>query len=150
MLWESVRVSYPLAVIRDAAFIRWRFSTHPSRDYTIFTYRTALSKRLRGYAIVGDDGSTARLVDCLVPRDRRSGVDFFGRLSGALVQRGFDRLETWLPAEHFAAEAAAEAGLLRGPEPLGIIPTMVDYQQEPATAWVSDHLYYTMADADLM
>ena len=149
-LWESVRDSYPLAVIRDAAFIGWRFSTHPLRKYTVFTYRAGITRRLRGYAVVGDDDGMARIVDCLVPEDPRGAVDCLGQLAGDLEELGFDRLETWLPTSHFAAQAAVDAGLRPGPEPLGIIPTMVDFNKDPTTNWVSDNLYYTMADADLM
>jgi hypothetical protein len=89
-------------------------------------------------------------VDCLVPADPRAAVDFLGQLAGGLEELGFDRLETWLPKSHFAAQAAVDAGLRPGPEPLGIIPTMVDFEKDPTTTWVSANLYYTMADADLM
>ncbi len=149
-LWERSRPEYPLAVIRDAAFLKWRFLDHPLRDYSLFTYRSTFKKRLLGYAAVGFENGIARLVDILMPPNRQQIGDLLGGLAETLFSRGIMRLETWLPKGHFVAQSLAEFGMRSEPEPLGIIPTAIFFELGPTHRWVSDNLYYTMADADLM
>ena len=38
----------------------------------------------------------------------------------------------------------------QAPEPLGIVPTARSFDVNLEIPWVSDNLYYTMADADLV
>ena len=149
-LWERSRVHYPLAVIRDAAFLRWRFLDHPLREYSLFTYRSPFKKKLLGYAAVGFENGIARLVDILMPPNRGKTGELLGGLAEILFSRGIMRLETWLPEGHFLAQTLAAIGMRSEPEPLGIIPTAIIFALGPTHRWVSDNLYYTMADADLV
>ena len=148
-LWERQRRHYPLAVIRDAAFLRWRFLGHPEKSYSICTYRPRFARELLGYAVVGFDDETARLVDILMPPGQRQIADFLGRLAGIVADRGAARFETWMPAGHFLTAGAQAAGWVREKEPLGIVPTARSFDEELTIPWVSENLFYTMADSDL-
>ena len=149
-LWERCRPHYPMALIRDAAFLKWRFIDHPLRDYTIFACRSRFKDKLRGYAVVGFEDNVARLVDILIPPNQKMIGEFLGRLAETLFSRGITRLETWLPKGHFLAQSLGEFGVRNEPEPLGIIPTAIFFERGPTHRFVSDNLFYTMADADLV
>ncbi len=148
-VWSEVEGTYPLAAVRDAAFVDWRFFRNPQRDYLVYLFLAGIARRPRGYAVVGVDGDTARLVDVLMPPDPAMIASLSGRVASDLSARGIENIETWLPAGHFLTAGLLEAGWAREPEPLGIVPTARSFDSELTIPWVSENFFYTMADSDL-
>lgn len=149
-LWRRLAEHYPLSVIRDRAFLQWRFFDHPQRDYTLYTYRAGILGRLEAWAVVGIEEGAARIADLLLPPDVELGAAFLTRLARVLSVRGLQRIESWVPGRHFAVGVLEGAGFERAPEPLGIVPTARSFDSALGIPWVSANLYYTMADADLV
>lgn len=148
-LWQTCRRHYPLAVIRDTRFLTWRFGRHPSKTYRIWGYYPFDKDSLTGYAVLDLKAETAYLVDWLAPRSTVQNVDFLARLASSLRAEEVKHLKTWLPGNHFLAQAAHSAGMQCLPEPLGFIPTVRACSAPFTLEWVGKHLYYTMADGDL-
>jgi hypothetical protein len=148
-VWTEVAGHYPLAAVRDAAFVDWRFFRNPQREYRVYLVHTGITRRPRGYAVVGVDGGTARLVDVLMPPDPEMIAAVSGRLAADLAVRDIDHLEAWLPGGHFLTSGLLDAGWTREPEPLGIVPTARSFDPELTIPWVSQNFFYTMADSDL-
>lgn len=149
-VWSGLKEHFPLAAIRDSAFVEWRFFQNPIRDYRVYVYRAGFSKRPVGYAAVGIEGDTARLVDLLAPPDHRVVADFTGQIAADLASQGPATVETWLPASHFLSRLLIDADWVRHPEPLGIVPTARSFDDRLTIPWTSENFYYTMADSDLM
>ena len=149
-LWSDLEGLYPLSVIRDAAFLRWRFLAHPERRYSIFTFETKFGRKLRAYAVVAFAGDAATIVDLLLPPDHRTGVEFIQRLASVCDLRGAKKISVWVPGNHFTVDLLLESGLVRTHEPLGIVPTARSFDSALEIPWTSDNLYYTMADSDLL
>jgi hypothetical protein len=149
-LWNELAGHYPLAVVRNSAFLRWRFFDHPHRRYTVYGWRTGLLGRLRAWAVVGIEDDSARIADLLLPPDPALSAGFLGSVAGAVSTKGVQRLETWVPGGHFAVDGLRTAGFEQTAEPLGIVPTARSFDDNLEISWVSDNLYYTMADADLV
>jgi hypothetical protein len=149
-LWEISHNRYPLAVIRDAAFLRWRYGNHPLKRYEILKYRTMRQGEVRAYAVLSIAGGKATLSDVLAPASGIHLPDFFGVLGKMLSDRGISTVETWLPGGHFMTLAAQSSGFNSYPEPTGIVPTIRIFDPSLDFEWVCDHLYYTMADGDLV
>lgn len=149
-VWSALQSHFPLAAIRDAAFVDWRFLQNPIRDYRVYLYRSGLSKRPQGYAAVGVEGDTARVVDILVPPDQVLITDFTGQIAADLGRKGIETVETWMPWSHFICRMLKDAGWKREPEPLGIVPTARSFDDRLTIPWASDNFFYTMADSDLM
>ncbi len=148
-VWTGVAGHYPLAAVRDAAFVDWRFFRNPQREYRVYIVHSGITRRPRGYAVVGVDGGTARLVDVVTPPDRGVIAALSGRLAADLAARDVDHIETWLPGGHFLTSGLLEAGWTRESEPLGIVPTARSFDPELTIPWVSENFFYTMADSDL-
>jgi len=148
-IWAEVEGHYPLAAVRDAAFVNWRFFRNPQRDYLVYVLRTGFTRRPRGYAVVGIEDGAARLVDVLMPPDRAMITALSARVAADLVIRAVDTLETWLPGRHFITDGLVAAGWSREPEPLGIVPTARSFDDRLTIPWVSENFFYTMADSDL-
>lgn len=148
-LWKVCLDYYPLSVIRDAKFVRWRFMDHPLKKYEVWGYRRYFGKKLQGYAVFSIEGQKARLIDMLTPSSIRLTSDFLARLGGLFGERGIEEVETWFPAHHFLFEAAVSAGFTSLPEPLGIISTVRVFDHSPNFEWMAKNIYYSMADGDL-
>jgi len=148
-LWENCKGDYPLSIIRNAAFLQWRFGDHPFHRYEIWAYQTT-GKEPQGYAVLAVTGSKAALVDMLAPVAGMDESGFWGLLGKMLAGRGITVLETWLPGEHAMVRSALASGFVSGPEPIGIIPTIRIFDPDLSFEWACDRLYYTMADGDLM
>jgi hypothetical protein len=148
-IWSSLARHYPLAAVRDAAFLEWRFFRNPRRGYLVYVLGTGVTGRAAGYAVIGIDGGAARLVDVLMPPDAGMIAALSGRIADKLLARGIDSIECWLPANHFVTAGLLEAGWSRKPEPLGIVPTARSFDEQLTIPWVSDNFFYTMADSDL-
>jgi hypothetical protein len=148
-IWNEVAGHYPLAAVRDAAFVNWRFFLNPQRDYLLYVLRTGITRRPQGYAVVGIDEGAARVVDVVTPPDPALIGFLSGRVAADLAARGIDTLETWLPGRHFITEGLVGAGWAREPEPLGIVPTARSFDDRLTIPWVAESFFYTMADSDL-
>jgi hypothetical protein len=149
-IWDLCVRDYPLAVIRDSAFIRWRFFEHPLNPYEVWGYRSFFRKDWKGYAVLAVEGEKARMVDLLLPFSRKTAVDFLARMGSQVCGRGIMEIETWLPQGHFMTGFAESAGFRPFEEPLGFIPTGRSFHPDLSVDWASRHLYYTMADGDLL
>ena len=148
-LWKKCCGSYPFSVIRTGDFLRWRFLEHPVRKYEIWEHKSYLKKGLNAYAVFSIKGEKARLIDMLAPASNRLITDFLVRLGARFFERGIEEMAVWLPAGHFLSDAAISAGFAPAKEPVGIIPTGRVFHPALSFDWVSENLYYTMADADL-
>ncbi|MBE9571228.1 MAG: GNAT family N-acetyltransferase [Proteobacteria bacterium] len=148
-LWEACRCDYPLSVIRDAAFVGWRFMDHPEREYELWGYRSYLKKEWKAYAVFSAEDKKIRLIDMLAPSSSRLVCDFLGRMGAEFANRGIEMMETWFPAGHFLSKYAVSAGFVPFPEPLGIIPTARIFDHSPPFSWMAENIFFTMADGDL-
>jgi len=74
---------------------------------------------------------------------------FLARLGAQFAERGIEKVETWLPGNHFLTKAAISAGFRPSEEPLGIILTGRSFHPSLSLDWASENLYYSMADGDL-
>lgn len=151
-LWNRHASLYPFAVMRDGAFMRWRFFDHPLHRYEVWGIRDGWLRRSWQGAVVLrflEDEKKAVIVDMVLPDSQRDVSRFMGGLAAMLLERCIETVETWLPATHFLVAHLEYAGLERKEEPTGIIPTIRIFDESMAYDWACENGYYTMADGDL-
>jgi predicted acetyltransferase len=146
-IWERCEKDYPLSIIRNSAFVRWRFLQHPMEQYEIFAYRK--DSELVAYAVFALKGKIARMVDILAPPSEELITVFLNQTAQLLKNAGTEQVDTWLPENHFIAKSLVSADFIISAEPLGITATVRNFDKSPLSEWTSEHLFYTMADADL-
>lgn len=156
-LWLKNAKYYPFSIIRDAKFINWRFKLKPEASYEIYGYRVepgqgraqGMAQGMAGYAVFVRNADAVVMADMLMPPDKAIFQGFMTKVADRWVQKGIKRVETWLPANHFLNRLLSETGFSRLPEPLGFIPTGRSFASFLPLDWVVNHMYYSMADADL-
>lgn len=140
---------YPFAVRRNREFLQWRFFEHPEQEYLFYTYETWWRHQSKGYAVVSVHENTATLVDMLLPFAGKDVEDFMARLVHLLKRYGIERIEAWVPSNHFMRPDLQSAGFVKSNEPLGIIPSAKLYHPKLSFQFVNNTIFYTMADGDL-
>ena len=150
-IWNSCREYYPFSVIRDHAFLNWRFYQNPTRSYMVYAYALHSDSVFSGYAVftAGEVEGTMILVDLIMPPSADSVQDFFSILSKIFISENVKRIKTWLPANHFLIALLVSSGFSVSPEPLGFIPTGRSFSPALPWNWGSRNMFYSMADADL-
>jgi len=62
ILWEEVKDAYVLAVIRDQAYLRWRYEKHLLFSYELWGLRKRWSSRLVGFAVLRREDERERVL----------------------------------------------------------------------------------------
>ena len=133
----------PFCVVRDALYLRWRFS-RPGHKYLIFYVKNFLGKKIKAWIILSLNDK-ARLLDFWAEEEAPL-VHLLEEVAWTLKRP----LEVWLAGNHPLKGAFLRAGFNWAPEPLGIIPnTRCDFAGGKPPPETADRFFFTMADADL-
>jgi GNAT superfamily N-acetyltransferase len=155
-LWQRLRGKYPVMVVRDAAYVGWRFTACPTRRYRL--YVAAVDGEPAGFAatrVTELFGMRAGLVvDLLVapgPSGRRAGSSLVSAALGEFAAEQVALAGALAPrhADEYACLRAA--GLLPCPRPLEPQPFSVILRVHPGGAPVPSEIgswLLTMGDYD--
>ena len=138
--------------IRDASFLRWRFTSHPEGVYRLFLARNDADETLRGYAvyrpgrIVGRDGGL--LVDWLAdPGDDAAAGSLLRAVLRAAWADHFRELFFLLSTSSPWFIRFQDWGFRGEPTPYTMTARPYDSKLEPD--YLRDHWHYTLADFDI-
>jgi len=150
-LWDAVAGEYPAIVVRDRAYLEWRYEENPT-EYTILVARDA-SGRLQGFAVGLVVESEAKKIGYLVDiltrrRDRATQVALVNGILRSCSDEGAQTVYTWI----VNARASVQSTLRSTLRSLGFFPRggsgvlwrpHVDGLPADPRAW-----YLTMSDFD--
>lgn len=148
-LWQRLAPLYPVAMVRDAAWLVWRFDQCPWPAYRRFLVR-AENGELRGWFATRNEWQGQPILavaDLLVAPDDADAL--LAVLRGA-VQAAREgphvRVELWLPEQHPTFRHALTAGFRTELS----LSTMVYVPRAAALPMgrMREHVYYTIADSD--
>ncbi|MBU0993965.1 MAG: GNAT family N-acetyltransferase [Proteobacteria bacterium] len=94
--WDSVSPQYPNIVVKNAAFMNWRYFRIPQKKYRIFYKKS--NGRITVMAVLGQSGTTAKIVDILWDRGKRDEllvtIDYIKKICRKC---GFLKVLCWTP-----------------------------------------------------
>jgi hypothetical protein len=145
-LWERVRDSYPVAIVRNADLAMRRFAGHPSIRHHRFLVFPRYSPSPVAFAVFADDGSSCCWLDLIWDREHRGALDLLTHISGELVaQWGRSGERLWLTGD----EAASSLLVSRGFRPLNSTPPQASVRSfipDLDAGDVVGRAYLTLAD----
>lgn len=151
-LWQERRQQQRAGLIRDGAFLRWRFDDRQGRPYWRFALHHWLSDTPLGYVILTAAGPAqpqrAMLVDAVLPADLQQGRDAWGQISLWLQRRGVSEVITYAAPANPDYPRWPGLGFQRIAAPLPVAGVFLPTPQLPAAAFESDYTF-TLADSDL-
>lgn len=137
-LWTQLAPNLLLAVVRDRAYLRWRYADHPYHRYHLLGLHLAGS--LFGWAVVQRNDSRLRVIDLLVAR--RWLKLALRALNRVAVAMDAAEVEIWLPP---GWRDTVEGHF----ELTDIIVANMVWRLPLLTETVRKELYYTMGDLDI-
>lgn len=148
-LWERCREHVPMAIVRNAQHLRWRYEQHPAQLYTLLV-ATAPDSSWRGYAVVRDGGladDVLMIMDWLVaPGDQGASRALITACTKRARERRLGAVVAWFPESTEPHETFLGNGFTSRPTDLrfvaGIWDPMVSLTE------LRRDFYMTLGDAD--
>lgn len=150
-LWQRCRSNLPLATIRDAGYLTWRYLRCPHVRYHTYVAWDRWRDRPAGLSVLRmgwEDQPVCAIVDWLLPRGETApAVALLAHAEAQARQAGLREVAAWFPPDSPEQRWILAQGYRREPTRypmLTIIPG-----PELTTDWVARHWYYTMGDSDI-
>ncbi len=149
-LWERVAPSLAFGLVRDPAYLRWRYAEHPSRRYRFFGARDrtgrlrALAVAVRGRYAVED---ACILADWLAPPgDPEPELPLLHAIETRALADGARYLVAVFPQNDPRFLRFQRAGFWVGPPShFLVMNTFKDHVR-----WLRDRWFFTLGDSDLV
>ena len=144
-LWEEARQAFPISLVREASYFRWRYAAAPGERPLLFGIRRRGT--LEGFAAVTRSGSRYEIFDFFA-REKETARHLLALLGAALQERGAELVAVVLsPRGPDCRQTFRRMGFIgREPVPfaLYVVPQLdLREQMSDPRAW-----YITKADLD--
>jgi hypothetical protein len=151
-LWRRSSVAYPVAIIRDAAFHRDRFTGHPETAYHSWVVRHRLWRTPAAAVVFRADGDVLHWADLLWDHRCPGALHLVDHLAGGLARQfGVTSEALWLDGDPAADRWLRSRGFDGGPDPSGVVRvTRILGDRLRRESFAPGRVYTTMADADLV
>jgi GNAT superfamily N-acetyltransferase len=154
VLWHEASRQFDFVMVRDQAYLSWRYADKRAGDFTILHAEDEKGARLLGYAVYCTDRTGARgyVADLLVVPDRLDVAAALTRDALARLRRaGAEDAELWLPERHPYRAVLEDAGfvLRRRKEVTAYRVTSARFETQLACLSEPDvALHFTLGDMD--
>ncbi len=148
-LWDVARERYPVATVRNAAWLLRRFCDRPGVKYV------HLVARWRGHvaavAVLRLAGERASWAELVWDGDDPRAIWALDRAVAGLARAAGSRtVEMWLGGDAAAERTFEDLGWSRGTHPHGLVMVARSFHPEINVAGFAGRFYLTMSDADLV
>lgn len=160
-IWGQAAGQYPIAVVRDAVYLNWRYARQPHGQYVALVAERR--GQLAGYAVLSKRDVVRRgviaLVEFLVvPGDEAAGLALLAESTAYARVLGARQLQAWmLPHWPFYCHVLNESGLVYWPTRLAprsvryTVPFIIRVAAQTARSpdpVMLEHWYLSMGDHD--
>jgi len=144
-LWEEVKYSYVLSVVRDGDYLRWRYQRHPLFSYELWGLRKRWSSRLRGIAVLRreDEKERVLIMDFVCPANEMYAL--FQKIENVVFGKK-KRLALWHP--EYLKRKMTRMGFSVGSAGTSIPRTT--HEQTLRKNEIAGRFFYTMGDTDFL
>jgi hypothetical protein len=143
-LWKRCEDRYATAIVRDAQWLRRRFTSHPTRQYRhLVVFRQGIA---RAWMVLCQGQTAARLVDLVWDGDSAADLAALDAEAARFAQKNSSpQMALWLSGDQAAERVLTESGWTQCPHSAASI--ILKYTED-VDGQSAQQYYYTMADAD--
>jgi Acetyltransferase (GNAT) domain len=150
-LWRRAAGRYPVAVVRDGAWLGRRFAGRPGVTYLHVGVFPWLGRSPRAWGVLRARGETVSWAELIWDgRDPRALAALEVAIAEATRGAGVQRIEAWLAGDEAAAAVLAGRGWQRRDQPDGLHLTLRSFDPKLDSTDLAGRFYLTMGDADLV
>jgi len=115
-LWDRVKQDYVVVVPRTAKFLNWRFTQHPTEEYSKFVVEDN-SGEISGYLVLkvyrrGDEVK-GHIIDMLCLNEADIVKSLLDYSYNFFIEKGIRNLTCWMPENFFYTSVLKEEGFAR-------------------------------------
>lgn len=148
-LWRSAAARYPWAAVRDARYLRQRYSGRPGVEY--LHVRMSRGGVPSAWAAARSAGPVLKLADLVWDgADTRAVHALTGALESEARALGCTSMQAWLQGDGEAAAALAAAGWRRAESPDDLLFVARSFHPALDLDHVRANFYLTLGDSDLV
>ncbi len=148
--WVERRQGIKAALVRDQAFLAWRFDDRQGRCYWRFALWSVLSDAPVGFVVLTPTAAgQAILVDIMLPEQPQAIRDAWNQITQWLQARGISQVTTFLGKACPAYSWLARWGFVPLEAPLPVQAVYRSYRALPAGIDLDQDYAFTLADSDL-
>ncbi|MDD2610183.1 MAG: hypothetical protein PHX60_10935 [Giesbergeria sp.] len=148
--WAERRQGLKAALVRDQAFLAWRFADRQGRCYWRFALWSVLSAVPVGFVVLTPtDAGQAVLVDIMLPEQPQAVRDAWNPIVQWLQARGISQVRTFLGKACPAYAWLARWGFVPLEAPLPVQAVYRSYSALPEGIDLNQDYAFTLADSDL-
>lgn len=149
-LWAQRSQQMCWSLVRDHAFLAWRFDPRQGHAYQCFALRSATTPLPLGYVVLRLIGNAqAVLIDCVLPPQLQQVRDAWGLLVHWLGRQGIQRVTTYMADACPEQRALRQLGWSPCQPPLPVLPGFTLYDSQYSAEDINRHYALTLADTDL-
>lgn len=115
-LWDRVKQDYVVVVPRTAKFLNWRFTQHPTEEYSKFIMEDN-NEQISGYLVLkiyrGRDEVKGHIIDMLCVSEADIVKSLLGYSYNFFIEKGIRNLSCWMPESSFYTSVLKEEGFAR-------------------------------------
>jgi hypothetical protein len=153
-LWERCQPQFPLAIIRDARYLNWRYADCPDKSYILLLATDGRTGAPEGLAVIrhglleAPDAPVTLLMDWLVPAESSTlARALLEQCHSLAVAAGRPKVRAWFPEYTHEYRLLQHLGYCREPTVYNLTANF--FNDEIVVDWARTHWYYTMGDADI-
>ncbi len=148
-LWRRSAARYDVATVRDAAWLRRRFTGRPSVEYLhLSSWRRG---EVHAWAVVHVQPQLTRWVDLVWDGEDAGAIAALdGAIASGSLAVGSKRVERWLAGDEAASQALRSLGWERHEHPDRLVLVARSFHPDLDIATFSGRFYLTMGDSDLV
>jgi hypothetical protein len=148
-LWQRLAAEHPMAIVRDAKYLNWRFLDCPSVDYRAFA--VVDGSRWRATFVLRENWTgppILAITELFLARDDAAALGTILRHTVAYARaHGQQRVETWIPRSHPHFARALDLGFITEPSPFNLCIKI--YRAGLSPEFAAAHWWYTIGDSDV-
>lgn len=150
-LWARSRERYPIAVVRDAAWLSRRYTDRPGVEYVHLDAVLPGRRTPSAWAALRVMGESVKWADLIWDgADPRALATLDREAVGLARGAGSAKLEMWLGGDEEAARAFAALGWRSERQPDDLHVTMRSFDPRVDARRIAVGWYYTLGDSDLV
>ncbi|HYH44910.1 MAG TPA: hypothetical protein VEG34_04445, partial [Thermoanaerobaculia bacterium] len=149
-LWHRAAGRYPVAAVRDGAWLGRRFTGRPGVTYLHLGVFPRLGRTARAWAVLRVGEGSVRWAELVWDGDPRSLAALDDAVAAVAREAGAERFEAWLAGDAAAAAVLAGRGWQRREQPDGLHLTLRSFDPGLDITDLAGRFYLTMGDADLV
>lgn len=151
--WEERKRDYGIMVIRDSAYLNWRYINNPVKRYKIFSYE--LDNKIKGFIVlttVIEELRRGIIMDIMVDPEERDAVDYL--LSAAIDffwNEKADVITIWVPEHIPLAKLIERWGFVKRETQHNLIVRLIQKDEKrviPEYIMNPGNWYFTLGDSD--